>query len=79
MRILVDEMPKEPCECPYSAIAVKNNECVCMWNNNKGRIECKLNKYDYNGCCPYFTDHKTQFENEISNYDVQKFDPYRYG
>ena len=70
MRIVVDEMPETPHDCPHY---------------NYDRSECGYKEYAENkDCrhtsgCPYFVAFKDCFENEISDYDVQKFDPWWQG
>lgn len=74
MRIIVDEMPKDPWECPYCKDNSDhdNDEYICTYRNS-GRDCWETHE------CPYFTSFKNMFEDEMSNYDVQKYDPYRYG
>ena len=53
MKILVNEMPEHPSECPYETTGYK-----CTWQQNDSECEphmknCELHtKYE----CPYFTD-----------------------
>jgi len=76
MRIVVDEMPDEPCDCPYSSdelcIGDDDDKYECTYKNSKRDCICTLE-------CPYFVSFKDMFEQEISNYDCQEYDPYRYG
>jgi len=74
MRIVVDEMPKEPYECPWclDKSCMDYDEYVCTFRNSEHQC------WDTSEC-PYFVDFKSRFEQEISNYDCQEKDPYRYG
>lgn len=74
MRIIVDEMPTSP----YKCIWCKDESCMdyekytCTFKNSKHQCWNTLE-------CPYFVEFKNMFENEISDYDCEKYDPYRYG
>lgn len=66
MKILVDEMPKEPYKCPYC-----KDKYTCTYKEEFGCHDTSR--------CPYFIDFKICFEDKMSEYDVRKYDIYRYG
>lgn len=76
MRIVVDEMPEEPYECTWCSDEIctgdDDDEYVCTYENSEHQC---WNTSE----CPYFVDFKSRFEQEISNYDCQEYDPYRWG
>lgn len=75
MRILVDKMPEEPEKCIYCQDKSTEDfdKYICMWSKSEER-RCFETRD-----CPYFVSFKDMFENEISDYDCRKRDPYRYG
>jgi hypothetical protein len=74
MRIIVDEMPKEPYKCPYCKdnSDMDKDEYICAWQNSG--IHCWETIE-----CPYFRSFTNIFEEHIDEYDCIKHDPYRYG
>ena len=63
MKIMVNAIPRDPKECPYSAISVRKNEevwYICRWHNivagQKGEMLCNCDRWK--GCCKYFKEHR---------------------
>ena len=53
MKILVDNMPTEPSECPY-AIKYDPNNCFCNYRKTDIMPRCNLN----NGVCEWFKERR---------------------
>lgn len=73
MKIIVDEMPKEPIDCPYSEVREKDK--TCWWIAcTKGRFVCKDTKD-----CKYFKpitdfhaeEHITGYENVVRQIPIR--------
>ena len=77
MRILVDEMPKEPKDCPYckDESTMDFDKYTCTYRKEH---QCYCTDGDM-GYCPYFVTFKIIFDNSISDYHIEEKDPYRYG
>jgi hypothetical protein len=62
MRIVVDEMTKEPWECPWCSDELctgdDDDEYVCTYENSK--CYCRDTSH-----CPFFVGFKDMFKNEI--------------
>lgn len=48
MKIIVDEMPKNPSACPFSRVRARDGEMVCLLDEHSPISSCW--KTDY---CPY--------------------------
>lgn len=60
MRILVDEMPTIPEDCPYYKEVTSDMDYTlvkCTWLESSGHCWCQ---YDGTKECPYFTENKNE-------------------